>query len=93
MNAKMFEVFGYFVRSYFNWSMNHADLEKCIDEFLISENEKKIEALRIEVETLHALTEPDLIREVAYRLGDRGMPADKAFNVIELLYVKTRKRK
>lgn len=91
MNIKQFKTIGYFIQSYFNWSVDYSELDSCIKDFLTSENEEKIEACRKEVEALYTLNDPDLIREVSYRLGDRGMPADKALNMIKRLYCKTQK--
>lgn len=91
-NIKQFETVGYFVKHYFNWSMNYSDLENCIEDFLIRENKEKIKTFRKEIEIMYMLNDSELIREVAYRLGDRGMPTDKALNMIKLLYVKTQKK-
>ena len=91
MNIKKFNTIGYFIKHYFNWSMGWSELESCIDDFLIRENEESIEALKKEIEEMYMLNDSHLIREVAYRIGNRGMPADKALNMIKLLYIKTRK--
>lgn len=92
MNINQFKTIGYFIQSYFNWSVDYSELDRCIRDFLTSENEDKINACRKEVETLYILNDPDLIREVFYRLGDRGMPTDKALNMIKRLYCKTQKK-
>lgn len=92
MNIKSFETIGYFVKHYFNWSMGYSDLENLIDNFLTRENEKYIEAFRKEIETMYILNDPELYRQVTYRLGDRGVPTKKALSMIELLYRKTRKK-
>ena len=89
MNINKFNTVGYFISHYFNSSMDWSELESCIEDFLIRENEESIKAFRKEIETMHMLNDSDLIREVAYRLGNRGMPADKALNMIKLLYIKT----
>lgn len=38
MNIKRFSTIGYFIRSYFNCSMDYSDLESCIDDFFRLEN-------------------------------------------------------
>lgn len=91
MNIRQFKTIGYFVKNYFNWSMDNSELESCIEDFFTSENKEKKEALRKEIETIYALGNPDIYREVAYRLGDRGMSAEDALNMIKLLYVKMQK--
>lgn len=91
MDINKFNTIGYFIACYFNWSMDWSELESCIEDFLISENEKSIEAFKKEIEEMYMLNDSDLIREVAYRLGNRGMPTDKALNMIKLLYIKTQK--
>ncbi|MDE5894311.1 MAG: hypothetical protein K2H45_15465 [Acetatifactor sp.] len=60
MNINKFSTIGYFVKNYFNWSMDYSELESCIEDL-----------------------------EVSYRLGDRGIPAKKAINMVRLLYIKT----
>ena len=89
MNIKQFYTIGYLVKNYFHWSMDYSQLEGCIADFFTSENEEKKEAFRKEVETLYALQDSDLVREVTYRLGDRGMSTKDALNMIKLLYAKT----
>lgn len=93
MNTKKFNTIGYFVKHYFNWSMDYSDLECCIEDFLMREKKESIEAFKKEIETMYMLNDPKLIREVAYGLGNRGMPTDKALNMIELLYMKTHEDK
>ena len=77
MNIERFETIGYFIKCYFNWSMDYSDLENLIDDFLTRENEKYVEAFRKEVEIMYILNDPELFKQVAYRLGDRGMPTKK----------------
>lgn len=42
---------------------------------------------------MYMLNDPELIREVAYDLGNRGMPTDRALDMIKVLYTKTWERK
>lgn len=93
MNVKQFSMIGYFIKHYFNWSMDYSDLETCIEEFLSRENKQNIETFKKEIEIMYELNNPELIREVAYRLGDRGIPTDKALNMIKLIYIKTSEEK
>lgn len=93
MNVKQFSMIGYFIKYYFNWSMDYSDLETCIEEFLSRENKQNIETFKKEIEIMYELNNPELIREVAYRLGDRGIPTDKALNMIKLIYTKTSEEK
>ena len=89
MNVYEFSTIGYFISHYFNWSMDYSDLENCIDDFLIRENNTKIKAFKKEIETLYRLNSPEIFREISYNLGSRGMPVDKALDMIKLLYTKT----
>ena len=91
MKIDGFKTVGYFVRHYFNWSMDDSDLEDLIEDFLNRENEEVIESFRNEIETLYFFKDIDLIREVFYKLGKRGIATNKAISIIELLYKKTRK--
>lgn len=93
MNVKQFSMIGYFIKHYFNWSMDYSDLETCIEEFLSRENKQNIKTFKKEIEIMYELNNPELIREVAYRLGDRGIPTDKALNMIKLIYTKTSEEK
>ncbi len=88
MNVKQFKTIGYFVKNYFNWSMDNSELESCIEDFFASENEEKKEVFRKEIEAIYVLNDSDLIREVTYKLGDRGMSTEDALNMIKLLYAK-----
>ena len=81
------------IKHYFNWFMNYSDLEYCIEEFFMREKNENIEALIREVEAMYMLNDPELIREVAYDLGNRGMPTDRALDMIKVLYTKTWERK
>lgn len=89
VNIKEFNTIGYFIKYYFNWSMNYAELEDCIEDFLMREKEENIKVFIKEIERMYRLNDPELIRKVAYELGDRGMPTDKALYMIKLLYTKT----
>ena len=71
--------------------MNYSDLEICIEDFLTREKRETVEALKKEAESLYMQNDPDLIREVFYRLGDRGIPAKKAIDTIKLLFIKTQR--
>lgn len=93
VNIKEFNTIGYFIKYYFNWSMNYAELEDCIEDFLTREKEEDIKAFIKEIERMYILNDPELIRKVAYELGDRGMPTDKALYMIKLLYTKTQQKK
>lgn len=92
MNIQEFKTFGYFIKHYFNWSMDYSDLESCIEDFLMRE-QNYIKSFEKEIETLYMLNDPEVIREAAYHLGDRGMPTDKALDMIALLYMKTHNKK
>ena len=89
MNINKFSTIGYFIKNYFNWSKDYSELEGCIEDFLTGEKEETVEAFKKEAEALYLQNDPELIREVSYRLGDRGIPAKKAINMVRLLYIKT----
>lgn len=89
MNAYEFGTIGYFISHYFNCSMDYSDLENCIDDFLLKENITIIKAFKKEIEILYMLNSPEIFREVSYNLGSRGMPTDKALDIMKLLYTKT----
>ena len=93
MNVYEFSTIGYFISHYFNWSMDYSDLENCIEDFLIRENVTNIKAFKKEVKTLYMSNSPEIFREVSYKLGNRGMPTDKAFDIIKRLYAKTQEHK
>lgn len=93
MNIQEFNTVGYFMKRYFNWSMNYSDLESCIEDFLMSEKKEDIKSFKKEIETLYMLNNPEVIREVSYKLGNRGMPTNKALGVIALLYTRTQEEK
>lgn len=78
MKVDEFCTIGYFIKHYFNWSMDYSDLENCIEDFFMRENVTNIKALKKEIETLYMLNSPEIIRDVSYNLGNRGMPTDKA---------------
>ncbi len=88
MDINRFSTIGYFIKSYFNWSTDWSELENCIEEFLIREQVETVEALKKEIEIMYRLNDPELIRKVSYRLGDRGLPDDKAIRMVALLYAK-----
>ena len=88
MNIQEFNTVGYFIKHYFNWSMNYSDLESCIEDFLMREKKEDIKCFKKEIETLYMLNDSDVIREVSYKLGDRGIPTNKALDMIALLYMK-----
>lgn len=91
MNINKFCTIGYFIKNYFNWSMDYSDLEGCIADFLTKEKEETAEAFKQEVKALYMQNDSELIREVSYRLGDRGIPAKKAIDMVNLLYIKTQR--
>ena len=57
------------------------------------EHKKACAVIIKEIERMYILNDPELIRKVAYELGDRGMPTDKALYMIKLLYTKTQQKK
>lgn len=89
MKCNRFNTFGYFIKNYFNWSMDYADLENLVEEFKRLENKEEIETFKNEMETLYILNDPDFIRRLVYNYGKRGMTTEKAINMIKLLYIKT----
>lgn len=93
MNIKNFSTVGYFIKHYFNWSMNYSDLETCIGDFLMREEKTCITSFKKEIETLFMLNNTETFREVAYKLGDRGIPTEKAIYMMMLLYGKTHEDK
>lgn len=66
-------------------------MEGCIADFLTKEKEETAEAFKQEVKALYMQNDSELIREVSYRLGDRGIPAKKAIDMVNLLYIKTQR--
>lgn len=88
MNIKNFSTIGYFIKNYFNGSMDYSDLESCIDDFFKWEKRETVEAFKNEIETMFILRDPDLFREVFFRLGDRGIPTKKAIPMVELLFTR-----
>lgn len=93
MNIQEFNTIGYFIKHYFNWSMNYSDLKSCIEDFLMRERKEDIKSFKKEIETLYLLNNPEVIREVFYKLGNRGIPTNKGLDMIELLYMRTHEDK
>lgn len=89
MNINRFSTVGYFIKHYFNWSMDASDLENLIEHFFEMENQETINDFRNEVKILYLLNDTDIIREVFYKLGNRGIKTKEAISIIKNLYKTT----
>ena len=92
MNISRFDTVGYFIKHYFNWSMNDSDLENLIEDFLERENKETIKEFRSEIEILYLLNNTDIITEVFSKLGNRGVKTKEAKGTVKMLYEKSKKK-
>jgi len=83
-----FKEFKYFIEVYFNLSMDYADLEKLVDDFL--ENERKNSVMRFakEVKKLYVLNDPEFIKNFVFIFGHRALSLKKANDMIEMMFKK-----
>lgn len=84
----LYSHFIYFIECYFNWSMDYADLESLIEDYISRENPIYIIGLRAEVNVLYALDNPRKIKELVYTYGTRTLKLEQAGNMIGLLHKK-----
>ncbi|MDE7224978.1 MAG: hypothetical protein K2O34_14520, partial [Acetatifactor sp.] len=66
MNIKGFSTIGYFIKNYFNCSMDWSEPESCAEDFLQGEKKETVKAFKKEIETIFQLNDPELIREVSF---------------------------
>ncbi|WP_068501634.1 contact-dependent growth inhibition system immunity protein [Paenibacillus kribbensis] len=89
MNQEVnYENLKYFIESYFNWSMDYADLENLIEEFKSRELPAYVEGLTQEIEEINELKTWDSVREFVYLYGQRNLNIKKIERMIELLLTK-----
>lgn len=69
--------------------MDASDLENLIEHFFEMENQETINDFRNEVKILYLLNDTDIIREVFYKLGNRGIKTKEAISIIKNLYKTT----
>ncbi|MCV9948826.1 contact-dependent growth inhibition system immunity protein [Paenibacillus sp. BT-177] len=83
-----YENLKYFIESYFNWSMDFADLENLIEEFKSRELPAYVEGLTQEIEEINELKNWDNVQEFVYLYGQRNLNIKKIECMIELLLTK-----
>ncbi|APB71816.1 tRNA pseudouridine(38-40) synthase TruA [Paenibacillus polymyxa] len=83
-----YENLKYFIESYFNWSMDFADLENLIEEFKSRELPAYVEGLTQEIEEINELKTWDSVQEFVYLYGQRNLNIKKIERMIELLLTK-----
>ncbi|UNL96476.1 hypothetical protein CPY53_24265 [Paenibacillus polymyxa] len=83
-----YENLKYFIESYFNWSMDFADLESLIEEFKSRELPVYVEGLTQEIEEINELKTWDSVQEFVYLYGQRNLNIKKIERMIELLLTK-----
>ncbi|EHS57391.1 contact-dependent growth inhibition system immunity protein [Paenibacillus sp. Aloe-11] len=89
MNQEVnYENLKYFIESYFNWSMDYADLENLIEEFKSRELPVYVEGLTQEIEEINELKTWDRVQEFIYLYGQRNLNIKKIERMIELLLTK-----
>ena len=89
MNQEVnYENLKYFIESYFNWSMDFADLENLIEEFKSRELPAYVEGLTQEIEEINELKAWDSVQEFVYLYGQRNLNIKKIERMIELLLTK-----
>ncbi|KAF6576891.1 hypothetical protein JDW19_00630 [Paenibacillus polymyxa] len=83
-----YENLKYFIESYFNWSMDFADLENLIEEFKSRELPAYVEGLTQEIEEINELKTWDSVQEFVYLYGQKNLNIKKIERMIELLLTK-----
>ncbi|WP_431089920.1 contact-dependent growth inhibition system immunity protein [Paenibacillus sp. 8b26] len=83
-----YENLKYFIESYFNWSMDYADLENLIEEFKSRELPAYVEGLTQEIEEINELKTWDSVQEFVYLYGQRNLNIKRIERMIELLLTK-----
>ncbi|MDP1508790.1 contact-dependent growth inhibition system immunity protein [Paenibacillus sp. CMAA1739] len=83
-----YENLKYFIESYFNWSMDFADLESLMEEFKSRELPAYVEGLTQEIEEINELKNWDSVQKFVYIYGQRNLNIKKIERMIELLLTK-----
>lgn len=78
MNGELnFETFKYFLECYFNVSANYDELDRLINEFNSSENQKYRQQLRFELEQILQLDNWNVVQKFVKSYGMRNMNEEK----------------
>lgn len=83
-----YENFKYFIESYFNWSMDYADLGKLIEEFEMRESPLLVNGLVQEIKEISELRNWEVIQNFVYLHGRRNLTNKKTEQMIELFMLK-----
>ncbi|ANY65699.1 hypothetical protein BBD42_03895 [Paenibacillus sp. BIHB 4019] len=83
-----YENLKYFIESYFNWSMDYADLDKLMDEFEERELPFQVDGLCQEIKEIDELRNWEEIKKIIYLHGRRNLTIKKVEQMIELFMIK-----
>ena len=83
-----YENLKYFIETYFNWSMDYADLGKLIEEFEKRELPLHVKRLVQEIQEISELRNWEEIKDFVYLHGRRNLTNKKVEQMIELFMLK-----
>ncbi|GGG03000.1 contact-dependent growth inhibition system immunity protein [Paenibacillus aceti] len=78
----------YFIESYFNWSMDYADLGELIEEYKKRESSLHVEGLVQEIKEISEHRNWEEIKNFVYLHGRRNLSNKKIEQMIELFMAK-----
>lgn len=78
----------YFIESYFNWSMDYADLGELIEEYEKRESSLNVDGLLQEIKEISEHQNWEEIKEFVYLHGRRNLSVIKIEQMIKLFMMK-----
>ncbi|HEY4391516.1 MAG TPA: hypothetical protein VGN02_09240 [Paenibacillus sp.] len=88
---EQYENLKYFIESYFNWSMDYADLGELIEEYEERESQLHVDGLVQEIKEISEHRNWEEIKNFVYLHGGRNISIKKVEQMIELFIVKLNK--
>lgn len=83
-----YENLKYFIESYFNWSMDYADLGELIEEYEKRESSLNVDGLLQEIKEISEHQNWEEIKEFVYLHGRRNLSVKKIEQMINLIMMK-----
>lgn len=83
-----YENLKYFIESYFNWSMDYADLGELIEEYEKRESSLNVDGLLQEIKEISEHQNWEEIKEFVYLHGRRNLSVIKIEQMIKLFMMK-----
>lgn len=83
-----YENLKYFIESYFNWSMDYADLGELIEEYKKRESSLDVDGLLQEIKDISEHQNWEEIKEFVYLHGRRNLSVKKIEQMINLFMMK-----